>query len=336
MKTRLPRSIGTVVTKRTTLHGRIICEGAEPSSIREDDIYRILQLKEVTDVEALYKTSKGKFVLIFGSDDSAWKCRSAELSATSGEARVTLLFREWRGAPTFVTLFCPEYISCRTLELAFANFGEVQWVFYGTHTFNRNLKNGKRHGRIFLTRGDFRILPRRITFPDGISRDEDCRLLQERHSPFSWWGLTWSCQQSTKRGSLWTAQFFLWSYSNPHRTYCNWWSSHSDGWTSGGRGGTCSWIPFESKRPWIRDIGFGDSWREWYQRWLTSTLQEKPNNSPPRTASVYQARCSRPIRDLPKPKPRLFQQTLFKSKYSFKRTYYKEVKLEMIEHFGIP
>ena len=41
-----------------TLHGRIICEGEEPSSIREEDIYQILESREVTDVEALYKTSK--------------------------------------------------------------------------------------------------------------------------------------------------------------------------------------------------------------------------------------------------------------------------------------
>ena len=172
-----------------TLHGRIICEGAEPSSIREEEIYRILESNEVTDVEALYKTSKGRFVLIFGSEDSALKCRSAELSATSGEIRVTLLFRERQRAPTFVTIFCPEYISCRAVELAFTNFGEVQRVFYGTHTFNRNLRNGKRHVRIFPTGGDPRILPQRITFPDGISRDVlykekivDCYRCGSRHA----------------------------------------------------------------------------------------------------------------------------------------------------------
>ena len=42
-----------------TLHGRIICELAEPSSIREEEIYWLLESNEVTDVEALDKTSKG-------------------------------------------------------------------------------------------------------------------------------------------------------------------------------------------------------------------------------------------------------------------------------------
>ena len=154
-----------------TLLGRITREGAEPSSMRDKEIYRILDLNEVTEVEALYKTLKPRFVLIFGSEDSASKCRSAEFSAVSGEERVTLLFREQRRAPTFVTIFCLEYISCRVVELPFANFGEVERVFYGTHTFNHHLWNGKRHVRIFPTGGDPKILPWRITFPDGIYRN---------------------------------------------------------------------------------------------------------------------------------------------------------------------
>ena len=79
----------TAEVRVRTLHGRIICEGAEPSMIREEEIYRILESNEVTDVEALYKSSKWRFVLIFGSEDSASKCPSAELSAVSGEARLT-------------------------------------------------------------------------------------------------------------------------------------------------------------------------------------------------------------------------------------------------------
>ena len=154
-----------------TLLGSLECKGMEPSSIREEDIFRILELNKVTDVEALYKTSKERFVLIFGSEDSAAKCRSMELSATSGDARVSLLFRRKQRTSTFVTIFCPECISCRAVELAFANFGEVDRVFYGTHKFHRNLRNGKRHARIFPTGGDPRVLPRKITFRDGISRD---------------------------------------------------------------------------------------------------------------------------------------------------------------------
>ena len=163
-------SYATEVGVRTLL-GRLDCDGTEPSSVREEDIFRILELNEVTDVEALYKTSKERFVLIFGSEDSASKCRSMELSYASGDARVSLLFRERKRASTFVTIFCPEYISCRAVELAFSNFGEVDRVFYGTHKFNRNIRNGKRHVRIFPTGGSPNVLPRKVTFHDGISRD---------------------------------------------------------------------------------------------------------------------------------------------------------------------
>ena len=154
-----------------TLFGRLECEGTEPSSVREKDIFRILELNEVRDVEALYKTSAQRFVLIFGSEDSALKCLDAELSFASGDERVSLVFRKRRRASTFITMFLPEYISCQAVDLAFSNFGEVQTVFYGTHTFNRNIRNGKRHVRIFPNGGNPEILPRRITFSDGVSRD---------------------------------------------------------------------------------------------------------------------------------------------------------------------
>ena len=172
-----------------TLFGRLECEGMEPNSVREKDIFRILELNEVRDVEALYKTSAQRFVLIFGSEDSALKCLDAELSFASGDERVSLVFRKRRRAPTFVTMFLPEYISCQAVDLAFSNFGEVQNVFYGTHTFNRNIRNGKRHIRIFPSGGNPGILPRRITFSDGISRDVlykgklvDCYRCNTRHA----------------------------------------------------------------------------------------------------------------------------------------------------------
>ena len=80
-----------------SLLGSLICEGTEPSSVREKDIYRILELNEVTDVEALYKTSGKRFVLIFGLEDSALKCLDAELSVVTDDERVSLVFRKrWR------------------------------------------------------------------------------------------------------------------------------------------------------------------------------------------------------------------------------------------------
>ena len=143
----------------------------------EKKTYQILELYEIANVKALYRISRQRFVLIFGSKDSALKCKSTELSAVSGDERISLLFGgsnlrfgKPRRAPTFVTLFLPEYISCRAAELAFSNFGEVERVFFGTHKFNRNLRNGKRH-RIFPCGGGPKTLPRKIIFSNGVSRD---------------------------------------------------------------------------------------------------------------------------------------------------------------------
>ena len=55
-------------------------DDTEPSSILEQDIFQILEPNKVKDVEALYKTSKQRFVLVFGSEDSASQCRRTELS----------------------------------------------------------------------------------------------------------------------------------------------------------------------------------------------------------------------------------------------------------------
>ena len=141
------------------------------SNKHQKDIYRILELNEVTDVEALYKSSRKRFVLIFETGNSALKCLDTELSAGTDDERISLVFCKWRRAPTFVTLFLPEYIRCRTVELAFYNFGEAERVFFGTHKFNMNIRNGRRHIRLFPTGGDLGVLPQKITFSDSISRD---------------------------------------------------------------------------------------------------------------------------------------------------------------------
>ena len=323
-----------------TLHGRIICEGAEPSSIREEDIFRILELKEVTDVEALYKTSKGTFILIFGSEDSASKCRSAELSATSGERRVTLLFRERRRAPTFVTIFCPEYISCRAVELAFANFGEVQRVFYGTHTFNRNLRNGKRHVRIFPTGGDPTILPRRVTFPDGISRDVlykekvvDCYRCDTRHA------LGEGCPEVVGNQPDVTPHEQRSFSGNPTPTP----SEHTA--TDG-----ASTVVDEHRKTGVESAGESlsnhsepepiNSGSETLEKEeitddSASTLQERPKNSPPRNASQYPDTFLKPFGNIPEPTQTQYARTIYKSKFTFKRIHLKIIIPAMIKRFNI-
>ena len=160
----------TEVKVRTVL-SKLECNRTEPSVVLEEDIYWTLKLHDVNDVEALYKTSKQRFVLIFESEDSALKCWSEVLCAVSDNVSVSLLFwGQWR-TPTFLTLFCPECISCPAVELAFSKFGEVDKAFCGKDKFKRNIRNGKRHIRIFPSGGDPRVLPRKITFHDEISRD---------------------------------------------------------------------------------------------------------------------------------------------------------------------
>ena len=307
-----------------TLHGRIICQGAEPSSIREEEIYRILESNEVTDVEALYKTSKGRFVLIFGSENSASKCRSAELSASSGEARVTLLFRERRRAPTFVTIFCPEYISCRAVELAFANFGEVQRVFYGTHRFNRNLRNGKRHVRIFPTGGDPTILPRRVTFPDGISRDVlykekivDCYRCDTRHA------LGGGCPEVVSNQPNVVPHEQRCSSRDPTPTPNETTATdgaptvvdeHRKAGVESSRGSLSNQSDPEPDISDSRTLEEGEVGDD-----SAPTLQETPKNSPPRKASKHPARHLNRFRKLPEPKDRHLIKLVHKSNYKLKR-----------------
>ena len=73
--------------------------------------------------------------------------------------------------PILVTMNLPEHVSDQAVELAFSNFGEVVSVFKGRHKFNRKLRNGKRHVRIFPAGGDPAVLPRKISFFGGASKD---------------------------------------------------------------------------------------------------------------------------------------------------------------------
>ena len=54
------------------------------------------------------------------------------------------------------------------MRLALSNFGEVVSVFKGRHKFNRSIRNGKRHLRIFPAQGDPAKLPRKISFHGTI------------------------------------------------------------------------------------------------------------------------------------------------------------------------
>ena len=57
------------------------------------------------------------------------------------------------------------------MGLAFSNFGDVVSVFKGRHKFSKEIRNGKRHVKIFPAGEDPAILPRKISFHGRIQRD---------------------------------------------------------------------------------------------------------------------------------------------------------------------
>ena len=70
-----------------------------------------------------------------------------------------------------MTILLPELISDQAVRLAFSNFGDVVSVFKGRHKFNKEIRNGKRHVKIFPAGEDPAILPRKISFLGRIQRD---------------------------------------------------------------------------------------------------------------------------------------------------------------------
>ena len=117
------------------------------------------------------------FVLVFGSKTAKEKLADTEMQCRFGESEVILNFRKRVGPlrngkeTIFVTINLPEYISDQAVRLPFSHFGEIVSVFKGRHNFNRKIRNGKRHVRIFPAGGDPEILPRKITFHGGVRRD---------------------------------------------------------------------------------------------------------------------------------------------------------------------
>ena len=88
-----------------------------------------------------------------------------------------LNFHKWVGPlrngrePIFVTIHLPEFISDQAVRLAFSSFGDVVTVFKGRHEFNRKIRNGKGHVKIFPAEEYPAILPRKISFHGRIQRD---------------------------------------------------------------------------------------------------------------------------------------------------------------------
>ena len=157
--------------------GHLITSEETQKNILEADIFRILQSEGVTEIGALYKVSPSKFVLAFGSQAAREKLQNTEIQCRFGDQDLRLSFYKRVGPfrsgrePIFVTAFLPEFVSDQAVRLAFSNFGEVISVFKGKHKFNKNIRNGRRHVKIFPAGGDPGILPRKITFHGRIQRD---------------------------------------------------------------------------------------------------------------------------------------------------------------------
>ena len=172
----LEESYAAQVRERS-LFGHIMCSEETLKKIRESDICSILESEAVTEIGALYKVSPSKFVLVFSTKMAKEKLTNTEIQCRYGDLQISLYFHKRVGPlrngrePISVTIFLPEYISDQAVRLAFSNFGEVVSVFKGRHNFNRNIRNGKRHVRIFPAGGDPMVLPRKISFHGGIKRD---------------------------------------------------------------------------------------------------------------------------------------------------------------------
>ena len=125
----------------------------------------------------MYKYSPSKYVSVFGSKVGKEKLQGTEIQCRFGDSDICLNFRKRIGLlrngrePIFVTILLPEFISGQVVRLALSNFGEVVSVFRGRRKFNRSIRNGKRHVRIFPTGGDPAILPNKISFHGNIQRD---------------------------------------------------------------------------------------------------------------------------------------------------------------------
>ena len=157
--------------------GHLMCSEETQRKILESHIFRILESEGVTEIDALYKVSPSKFVLVFGSKAAKEKFKGTVIQRCFGDTEICLNFHKRVGPlrnrreAIFVTILLPEFISEQAVRLALSNSGEVVTVFKGRHKFNRKIRNGKRHVKIFPAGEDPAILPRKICFHGRIQRD---------------------------------------------------------------------------------------------------------------------------------------------------------------------
>ena len=141
--------------------------------VLESDTFRVLESERVAEIGALICTKFLPQSLLwscFGLKKAKEKLQGTDIPYCFGNSEIWLNFCKRIGPiingrePIFVTISLPEFISDQAVGLAFPKFGEVVSVFKGRHKFNRNIRNGKIHVRIFPTGGDQTILKRKIYF----------------------------------------------------------------------------------------------------------------------------------------------------------------------------
>ena len=164
-------------TKERSLLEHLLCPKGTQEKILESDIFRILRSEKVTGIGALYEVSPLKCVLVFRSQTEKEKLQNTAIQNHFDETYISLSFYK-RGEPLrdgkepiLVTINLPAYVSDQAVKLAFSIFGEVISVLKGRHKFDRKIRYDKRHVRIFPAGGDPAILPRKISFQGGVSRD---------------------------------------------------------------------------------------------------------------------------------------------------------------------
>ena len=144
-----------------------MCSEETQRKILESGIFHILESEGVTEIGSLYKVSSSKFVLVFGSKAAKEKLEGTEIQCRFGDSEICLNFHKRVGPlrngrePIFVNILLPEFISDQAVRLDLSNFGEVVTGFKGRHKFNRKIRDGKRHVKIFPAGEDPAILPRK-------------------------------------------------------------------------------------------------------------------------------------------------------------------------------
>ena len=80
--------------KEKSLLGHLMCLEETQRKILESDIFRILESEGVTEIDALYKVSPSKFVLVFGSKAAKEKLEGTEIQCRFGDTDICLNFHK--------------------------------------------------------------------------------------------------------------------------------------------------------------------------------------------------------------------------------------------------